>query len=132
MDEGLKEQLSVVLKNIIPYAKGMVVYGSFIKGYADESSDIDICVIKKGGASLRDLYQRILEVSADERYDIVIFSEIPWYLRGEVLEDNEVVYAENGDELDFWLYKQSKIWTGMKRRQRLVSVDDLIDRVRSV
>ncbi|MHC1602530.1 MAG: nucleotidyltransferase domain-containing protein [Methermicoccaceae archaeon] len=132
MDERLKEQLSVVLKDIIPYAKGILLYGSFIKGYADESSDIDICVIKKEGAPLRDLYQRILKVSADERYDIVIYSEISWYLRGEVLEHNEVVYAENGDELDFWLYKQSKIWSGMKRRQRQVSVDDLIGRVKRV
>jgi hypothetical protein len=31
----------------------------------------------------------------------VIFNEIPWYLRGEILENNEVLYAENADELDF-------------------------------
>ena len=64
------------------------------------------------------------------RYDIVIFNEIPWYLRGEILENNEVLYAENADELDFWLYKRSKIWNGMKRRQSLVSADDLIERVK--
>ncbi|MEA2051246.1 MAG: hypothetical protein U9O90_00215 [Euryarchaeota archaeon] len=74
------------------------------------------------------MYERILKVSADERYDIVIFNKIPWYLRGEILENNEVIYAEDDDDLDFWLYKQLKIWNGMKRRQQLVSADDLIAR----
>ena len=79
---------------------------------------------------MRTLYKKILRVSANKRYDIVIFNEIPWYLRGEILENNEVLYAENADELDFWLYKQSKIWNGMKRRQSLVSADDLIERLK--
>ena len=123
-----KEQLLDLLKDMLPYVKGILVYGSFIKGYADLKSDIDICVIKKEGIESKVLYERILKVSADERYDIVIFNKIPWYLRGEILENNEVIYAEDDDDLDFWLYKQLKIWNGMKRRQRLVSADDLIAR----
>ncbi len=132
MDKKMKEQLLDVLKEVILYVKGILIYGSFIKGYADVNSDIDICVIQKdeGGVDSKELYKRILRVSANKRYDIVIFNEIPWYLRGEILENNEVLYAENADELDFWLYKQSKIWNGMKRRQRLVSADDLIERVK--
>nr|CAE46373.1 hypothetical protein C2_0015 [uncultured archaeon]CBH37411.1 conserved hypothetical protein, containing nucleotidyltransferase domain [uncultured archaeon] len=123
-----KEQLLDVLKDVTPYVKGILVYGSFIKGYADVKSDIDICVIEKEGIESKVLYERILKVSADERYDIVVFNKIPWYLRGEILENNEVIYAEDEDDLDFWLYKQLKIWDGMKRRQQLVSVDDLIAR----
>jgi len=123
-----KEQLLDLLKDMLPYVKGILVYGSFIKGYADLKSDIDICVIKKEGIESKVLYERILKVSADERYDIVIFHKIPWYLRGEILENNEVIYAEDDDDLDFWLYKQLKIWDGMKRRQQLVSADDLIAR----
>ena len=123
-----KEQLLDLLKDMLPYVKGILVYGSFIKGYADLKSDIDICVIKKEGIESKVLYERILKVSADERYDIVIFNKIPWYLRGEILENNEVIYAEDDDDLDFWLYKQLKVWKGMKRRQQLVSADDLIAR----
>ena len=130
MDEKMKEQLLEVLRDVMPYVKGILVYGSFIKGYADVKSDIDICVIEKEGIESKDLYERILEVSANERYDIVIFNKIPWYLRGEILENNEVIYAEDEDDLDFWLYKQLKIWNGMKRRQRSVSADDLIGRVK--
>ncbi|MFZ2070953.1 MAG: nucleotidyltransferase domain-containing protein [Halobacteriota archaeon] len=125
----LKEQLLDVLKDLVPYVKGLLVYGSFIKGYADMTSDIDICAIERAGIESKDLYERILKVSADKRYDIVVFNKIPWYLKGEILENNEVVYAENADDLDFWLYKQLKIWNGMKKRQSTVSADDLIDRV---
>ena len=136
MDKKMKEQLLDVLKEVIPYVKGILIYGSFIKGYADVNSDIDICVIQKDEGkegedlNLKELYKKILRVSANKRYDIVIFNVIPWYLRGEILENNEVLYAENADELDFWLYKQSKIWNGMKRRQSLVSADDLIERLK--
>lgn len=130
MDKKIKEELLDVLKDMMPYVRGILVYGSFIKGYADRNSDIDICVIQKEGIESRDLYERILYVSADERYDIVAFNEIPWYLRGEILENHEVIYAEDEDDLDFWLYKQLKIWNGMKRRQGVVSAEDLIGRVK--
>jgi len=114
---------------MVPYVKGILVYGSFTKGYADVTSDIDICAIEREGIESKDLYERILKVSADKRYDIVVFNKIPWYLKGEILENNEVVYAENEDDLDFWLYKQLKVWDGMKKRQSTVSADDLIGRV---
>ena len=128
MDREIEDLLNA-LKDIIPYARGIIVYGSFIKGYADERSDIDICIIKKEGIDLKDLYDRILYVSANERYDIVIFDEIPWYLRGEILENGKIVYAEDMDELDFWLYKRLKIWRDMKRRQKQVRVEDLVSRL---
>ena len=129
MDREMTEHLLNALKDIIPYARGIIVYGSFIKGYADEKSDIDICIIKKEGIDLKDLYDRILYVSANKRYDIVVFDEIPWYLRGEILENGKVVYAEDMDELDFWLYKRLKIWRDMKRRQKQVRVEDLVSRL---
>ena len=44
MDKKLKEELLGVLRDLMPYVNGIVVYGSFIKGYADASSDIDIYV----------------------------------------------------------------------------------------
>ena len=103
MDRKMKEQLLEVLRDVMPYVKGVLVYGSFIKGYADVKSDIDICVIEKEGIESKDLYGKILGVSANERYDIVVFNKIPWYLRGEILENNEVIYAEDEDYLDFWL-----------------------------
>jgi|GEM_PF-1550424 len=87
-DKKMKEQLLDVLKDVIPYVKGILIYGSFIKGYADVNSDIDICMIQKDEGkegedlNLKELYKKILRVSANKRYDLVIFNAIPWYLRG--------------------------------------------------
>jgi predicted nucleotidyltransferase len=131
MDRGLKERLLDILKDITPYTKGILIYGSVIKGYADKNSDIDICVIPQEGIDSKGLYEKVLSISADEHYDIVLYSEIPWYLRGEILENNELIYAEDEAELDFWLYKQRKIWTDMKRRQQIVPAAELLERAKS-
>ncbi|MEA2055057.1 MAG: nucleotidyltransferase domain-containing protein [Candidatus Thermoplasmatota archaeon] len=131
MDKKIKKNMLNALKDIVQYAKGIMVYGSFAKGYADKQSDIDICVIKKEGINLKNLYDKILQISSNKRYDIVIFDEIPWYLRGEILESGKVIYAQDDDELDFWLYKQLKIWEDMKKRQKLVSPDDLVNRLKT-
>lgn len=119
------------LKDIIPYAKGIILYGSFAKGYADEQSDIDICIIKKKEVDAKFLYEKILYVMANKDYDIVMFNMIPWYLRGEILENGKIVYAEDMDELEFWIYKQLKIWKDMKRRQKMLSTKDLINRLKA-
>ncbi|MFY9195424.1 MAG: hypothetical protein WAN99_08630 [Methanoculleus sp.] len=68
--------------------------------------------------------------SLEEKYDIVIYGEIPWYLRGGILEQHCIVYAEDPDDLDFWLSKQRRIWSDMKRRQQKASVQDLLRRIR--
>jgi hypothetical protein len=129
MDDQVKERLLILLKSVIPKVTGVLIYGSTVRGYADSRSDIDICLIPKDDANLKDLYKDILHISSDRRYDIVIYNQIPWYLRGEILESNEVIYAEDGDELDFWLYKQMKIWSDMAGRQSPVAAEDLINRI---
>jgi len=116
-------------REVLPSIRGILVYGSHVKGYADERSDIDICLILHEGADRAPVYGRIL--TAGERYDIVIFDEIPWYLRGAVLEAHTVLYADNPDDLDYWLYRQRAVWRDMKHRQMPVSPGDLLRRVRS-
>ncbi|CVK32712.1 hypothetical protein KH990_09120 [Methanoculleus bourgensis] len=45
--------------------------GSHIKGYADERSEIDVCLILSEGADRAPIYRHVL--TAGEHYDIVIF-----------------------------------------------------------
>lgn len=116
-------------REVLPSIRGILVYGSRVKGYADERSDIDICLILHESADRAPVYRRML--TAGERYDIVIFDEIPWYLRGAVLEAHAVLYADDPDDLDYWLYRQLAVWRDMKRRQMPVSSGDLLRRVRS-
>lgn len=46
------------------------------------------------------------------------------------LSSTAFVYAEDPDDLDFWLSKQRRIWSDMKRRQQKASVQDLLRRIR--
>jgi len=73
------------------------------------------------------VYERML--LAPEGYDIVVYDEIPWYLRGGILERHCIVYAEDPGDLDFWLYKQRRIWSDMKPRQQKASAGDLLRRI---
>ena len=41
------------------------------------------------------MFHEILRISANEKYDIVIFDKIPWYLKGEIIENGKVIYAAN-------------------------------------
>ncbi|WP_214021160.1 nucleotidyltransferase domain-containing protein [Methanoculleus sp.] len=116
-------------REVLPSIKGILIYGSHVKGYADERSDIDICLILHESADRTPVYRRML--TAGERYDIVIFDEIPWYLRGAVLEAHTVLYAEDPGDLDFWLYRQRAVWKDMKRRQMPVPPGDLLRRIPS-
>lgn len=123
-DTGLLEHF----REVLPSIRGILIYGSHAKGYADERSDIDVCLILNEGADRGPVYKRIL--TAGERYDIVIFDEIPWYLRGGVLEAHRVLYASDPDDLDFWLYRQRAVWQDMQHRRMPVSPGDLLRRVR--
>ena len=84
---------------------------------------------KKEGIDEKDLFYKILSIP--NKYDIIIFDKAPWYIRGEIIENGKVIYAEDADELDFWLYKQSKIWNDMKRRRRRVTEDELLKRLKN-
>jgi len=115
-------------REVLPSIRGILIYGSYVKGYADNRSDIDICLILNEGADRTPVYRRML--TAEERYDIVIFDETPWYLRGGILEAHTVLYADDPDDLDFWLYRQRAVWRDMKHRQMPVSPGDLLRRIR--
>ncbi|KAF5090233.1 hypothetical protein DSECCO2_18980 [anaerobic digester metagenome] len=114
-------------QEILPSIRTILLFGSHAAGYASPGSDIDLCLILNDGADRTAVYERMLLVP--EGYDIVIYDEIPWYLRGEILERHCTIYAEDPDDLDFWLYKQRRIWSDMKPRQQKASAGDLLRRI---
>jgi len=52
---------------------------------------------------------------------IKLFELMPMFLKGEVIDNHEVVWSR--DELEFYeyLYFYRKLWEGQKRRQSLSS-----------
>jgi len=114
-------------REILPSIRAILLFGSRTMGYATPESDIDLCLILNDGADRTAVYERML--LAPEGYDIVVYDEIPWYLRGGILERHCIVYAEDPGDLDFWLYKQRRIWSDMKPRQQKASAGDLLRRI---
>ncbi len=114
-------------RGILSSIRAILLFGSRAMGYASPESDIDLCLILDDGADRTAVYEKVL--LAGEEYDIVIYDEIPWYLRGGILEQHCIIYAEDPDDLDFWLYKQRRVWSDMKRRQQRASAGDLLRRI---
>ncbi len=114
-------------REILPSIRAILLFGSRAMGYATPESDIDLCLILNDGADRTAVHERML--LAPEGYDIVVYDEIPWYLRGGILERHCIVYAEDPGDLDFWLYKQRRIWSDMKPRQQKASAGDLLRRI---
>lgn len=113
--------------DLLPSIRGILLFGSRVMGYAGPESDIDLCLILSDSADRVAVHDRMLVTP--EQYDIVVYDEIPWYLRGRILEQHRIIYAKDPDDLDFWLYKQRRIWKEMKRRQKRASVEDLLRRL---
>jgi len=114
-------------RDVLPSIRCILLFGSHVTGYAGSTSDIDLCLIVADEANRSAVYDRML--TAKRQYDIIIYDEVPWYLRGRILEQHCIVYAQDPDDLDFWLYKQRRIWMDMKRRQQKVSAEDLLKRL---
>ncbi len=126
MGERAEDAIINQFRDVLGSVRGILLYGSQVHGYADTTSDTDLCLILHDNADRTAVYTAIL--NAEPQYDIVVYDEIPWYLRGQILEHHRVVYAEDPDDLDFWLYKQRRVWQDMKRRQQSASLDDLLTR----
>ncbi|MDN7023548.1 nucleotidyltransferase domain-containing protein [Methanoculleus sp. FWC-SCC1] len=126
MAERAEDEIINQFRGVLGSVRGILLYGSRVCGYADSTSDTDLCLILHDNADRTAVYTSIL--NAEPQYDIVVYDEIPWYLRGRILEHHHVVYAEDPEGLDFWLHKQRRVWQDMKRRQQPASLDDLLTR----
>ncbi len=99
---------------------GVLIYGSQVKGEKDKRSDIDICVVagkKKPLDVLQEIWRQVN--TKGKNYDVKIFEELPLYLKGEVMENNEVVYAKDKGKLFEYFYDFRKLWGEQKGRQRI-------------
>jgi hypothetical protein len=104
---------------------GVLLYGSVVTGESNERSDIDICVVAPSASDRVELSRWILANVRDERYDVRVFELMPLYLRMEVVEQGEVVHAQDIYELYEYFYTFRKLWDDQKRRQMLTNEEAL-------
>ncbi|MHA1748861.1 MAG: nucleotidyltransferase family protein [Promethearchaeota archaeon] len=83
-----------------PSFLGMILYGSWVHEMNSVRSDVDLCIVENSNNPIK-LYKEIC-VRVDiyrKKYDIQFFSEIPWYLKGRVIEEGITVLTPDKPKL---------------------------------
>jgi len=89
----------------------VLVFGSQVTGQAHERSDIDICVVACDTdpiEMMRTIWQTP-EMSR-ETYDVHTFEEFSLKMKHQVIEDHQVVWCRDGQELEEYFYQFRKLW----------------------
>ena len=84
-----------------PEILGVFVYGSWAKGLARESSDVDIAVlvepssVDEGSLDLRLRYTVELESTLKKRVDLVLLNEAPPMLRHQIFRNGILIFERD-------------------------------------
>ncbi len=94
-----------VIKGIIEKAKkdplvlAIALFGSYARG--EPYRDIDICIfLMPAKFTALELSEKKLEyTTANEKYDVQIFQQLPLYIRKRILKEGKILYCRNEDQL---------------------------------
>ena len=98
------------LCDLFPSTAGIYLYGSHVRGKADDRSDIDICLVageNRDPASLQSLAWRQVKSGA---YDIRIFEHLPLHLQIRIMAGGILLYTPDPPALAEYLYPWWKQW----------------------
>ncbi|MCK4381168.1 MAG: nucleotidyltransferase domain-containing protein [Candidatus Lokiarchaeota archaeon] len=109
-------------KNIL----GILLYGSVAKIIETNKSDIDICVV----APNEDKHQLISFILQNlnvelKKFDVRLFSELPLYIKIQIIEKGILIYSPDKLELYEYFYFYRKLWADQKHRQE-ISKEELL------
>ncbi|MEA1992897.1 MAG: nucleotidyltransferase domain-containing protein [Euryarchaeota archaeon] len=114
MDEKEIEKIKEDCEFLFDKVLGILLYGSSVKNERTERSDIDLCVIAPHMNS-----HTIFKETLPLNYDVRIFEIMPLYLKMELIEHHEVIYARDIFDLYEYFYSFRKLWEDQRHRQRL-------------
>lgn len=78
----------------------VLLFGSRARGEASTESDVDVClVLRSDPASDLAGAEKRLEYVADVDFDVVVFQQLPLYIRSRVLKEGTVLFARDEDAL---------------------------------
>ncbi len=97
---------------------GIMLYGSYLNASDTNRSDIDICIIAPNEEG-SDLLSFIWSNKVLGRYDIRLFTELPLYIKIQVIKDGKLIYSSNKYDLYEYFYFFRKLWEDQKHRQEL-------------
>ncbi|GAH14027.1 unnamed protein product, partial [marine sediment metagenome] len=89
-------------------------------------SDIDICIVapNKENYELLSVFLRNIDV-VSKKYDIRFFSELPLYIKIQVINDGILIYSLDKLDLYEYFYFYRKLWADQKHRQE-ISKEELL------
>jgi predicted nucleotidyltransferase len=126
--EELLKQIKDDFVNVLDKEKvlGILLFGSYANETQTNRSDVDICMVAPEEDSF-DLYSLFLEKInvVSKHYDIKFFTELPLYLKIQVIENGILVHSPNELDLYEYFYRFRKLWADQKHRQEL-SKDELL------
>lgn len=109
--EGLQEVLEQARDEVM----GIYLWGSHATGEATPRSDIDLCVVAGPGKSKSAALGAVWRV-LDRDCDVHAFEELPYHMRGAVLEHGRLLVAKDPAALHEYLRTSWKIWRVVKAR----------------
>ena len=124
----LLNQIKKDFSNIVENRKitGILLYGSYTDNKATNRSDIDICIVAPN-ENIKMLLSFILQnINVNlKNYDVRFFSELPLYIKINVIEKGILIYSPNELDLYEYFYTYRKLWADQKHRQTITK-DELI------
>lgn len=96
METRIEEIISLIKPILLNFEiKRASLFGSFAKGNATESSDIDILVEFGEGKSLFDLIRLEMKIEEvlNKKVDVITFNSIHPYLKESILSEQVVIYG---------------------------------------
>ena len=112
------EDFSMVIEN--KKVKGILLFGSQAINQETNRSDIDICVVapdEKTSSLLSYIWQKI-NVTL-KKYDVRMFSELPLYIKIQIIREGILVYSPNKFDLYEYFYPYRKLWADQEHRQEI-------------
>ena len=92
----------------------VLIFGSSVDG---EGRDADVCIVAPEGFDVKEVFKNVDVVG--KRYDVWVFEELPLYMKMEVIEKHEIVFAKDELELYEYFHQFRKLWKDQERRNTL-------------
>jgi hypothetical protein len=99
---------------------GILLFGSYANDQETNRSDIDICIVapnEKSNVLLSYIWQKVNVYS--KKYDVRVFSELPLYIKIEVIRNGVLLYSPDRFDLYEYFYLYRKLWADQKHRQNI-------------
>lgn len=120
-----KERIKEIYDNFLNILEkrkitGILLYGSLAKDQETIKSDVDICIVAPDEETFELLSFLVGNINVvKNKYDIRIFTELPLYIKIDVIENGILIYSPNKFELYEYFYFYRKLWADQKHRQHM-------------